>query len=400
MIPRLDALGWGLGPQDLRPPLPLDGPAARRGRELLVHLLVEALQTWEVGKLLITRFALPPRDDDAYASFVRLLTLIDRLFQSELPRLKRAIRCENHPEMAWMPEPRGGRLDPLRSLRQPGAAPAPQQWLVVRGRRIADTPPNRVAAAILRHAVDRLAAARCALVAAGMNVHSDLDFAGLGLRRLRRFLAHSPLGAVPPIGLSSGLVREAQRRRQSWRRLRTLWGWWLELKQVNLEAIQVADSDREQSLSLYDTYEAAAALSLVLALGDRLGAPVVSEGGLRYGRGSMEVLLTLGGSLVRDLPGRDHTAMLRVRDGAGQRVVVLEARNARGDAAAALFRPLVLLARSQPGVTGWLITPEQTELGGVASARAWVWPLNPQSTRATASLAWAPALDDLFNIQP
>jgi len=388
MIPRLDRTGWGTGALDPRPPIELDGPAARRARELLVELLVETLRSWKIANYLSATFGLPPPDQtDAWESYVRLLTLLDRLFRVELRRLTRAVRCENHAVGTWLQQPAGGRLDPLSSLRQPDAMPIPRRWRVLQSRRVATTPPNRVAASVLRMALERLRAARGALGDVGNRPAQALAAHGIG--KLRRFLAQSPLGDLEAEALCPELLRAARRRRASWARIRSLWGWWSELQKVDLQALCAADS--EATLSLHDSYEACVALSLVIALAERMGAPD-DDDGLCFGREGVRAVLNLGQALP-DVPGRPTTALLRTEGGSGQRLCIIEARNAQGSAADDTRRLLLLCARHFGG-TGWLVSPcPLPEMPGV---RQVVWPLDGHSSRALVVDAWAPLLDDLL----
>ncbi len=337
----------------------------------------------------------------------RLLGLLRELVTRELPRLRRAVRCESAARESWQRAPAGGRVDVVASIRTSYARAGratPDAWLVRRAERLAETPVNRLLAAILRETETTLHHLATQDGLAGTLLRGERSLVARSLVAVRDFLAASPLGdlragAAPP----EALIRAAARRDTEMARFGSLLAWWRRLRESRLTELRTLKrSNVLQALPTGACYEVACAAGLILALRERFAVEPAPSGE----PGSF-VFLTPGGSACvgfgqgrqRRYGRRAWTAALQLPGG---REILVEARNATADGTADLAERLDLWCAAAPGErAAYLLTPVaggdaredgstglrvRPFLAGVATGE----PSNPVAE-------WATLLDEIWN---
>lgn len=380
MTPWINQCGWGSGLVDSSPPIRGQHESGRRCRELALRQSLEVLSDAELLAGMNPLFGLSA-DETIHARLVRLLLLLNRLVNEELPALRRRLRCQSVITSHWSPAPHGGRVNFVSTARAAVAAgyhEVPQQWLVERTTHLADTSVNRLAAAIL-HRVLSFIEACCR--------HSDGHWQLRAreshiLRRartaLRKSLELTPLGMVPeslrlPIGQ---LHIQAERRRAEFVRIRSLVDWWQDFTQYDLSVLQMAGSDDTFApISDHGVYELVSATALLLALRDRLTLcpPQSDQRELRFQAPFGNLSVVLGTELSPYSLGRPPTILLVVQpqDQAPRRWVV-EVRNSQGTAARETASRLILwqMATADTNVACLLLTP-LGDTSGKSSSLTW-----------------------------
>lgn len=355
----LERCGWGAGTVDPEPPIRQPG-AIERCRALALRAAVELLSDAQLGASLSPLFVSRDAPDDPEVALARLLGLLRRLIEQELPRLGRMLRCESAQTQAWQRVPAGGRVDALTSVRvalERTGVPAPDLWLVRRVERLADTPVNRLLASVLRDVEARLHRIAATDSAAGTLLGRERSLVWASLRALRGFFAASPLGSVPGARLTAEALLQASRRRAEMARFEGLLQWWRELQETELSALRaVAGEGAMRDLSPDASYELVCATSLVLALQARFPAEAGAEPGVftfATPRGPLRTRFGAGSD--RRFARRPWTAALSLPAGVE---VVVEARNARAIAAAELAERLYLYCAARGARTiACLLTP-------------------------------------------
>jgi hypothetical protein len=195
-----------------------------------LHLLALRLQREWTGLGLA-----PTWSEGAPSPSARLEALLgstETLTGRVLPELRRAVRCEAARASERQRQPAGGRLDIGASLRQAGGA-MPREWVVHRVARVADTPVNRLLAAILGRARETFTAIRGSFPA-------ESALVGKARSALDRFLRGHPLGTLPAGGDPARHLRVARRRPAELRRFSTTLDWWRTFEAQDLTALEDA----------------------------------------------------------------------------------------------------------------------------------------------------------------
>lgn len=401
MLPLFEPFGWGLGAVDHDPPLSAEGDIARWCRETALRYVLEALHD---NFLAIEIEPLFRRATDnqrtPHAELVRFLCLAHRLLEVELPSLRRSLRCQSACEPRWMKAPRGGRVDPLGTARASPLTPdAPGEWLVWRTERCADTPVNRLLAAILHDTIDRIERAGRGVEADTEAMHREQHLLRRVALAIRRFLSTTPLGAVPvdEPPFPERLLAHAERRRAELDRARGLVRWWRELQEIDLAQIAPAGrAESMQTISVHGCYELLVMASLLLALRRRLRPGDRAPGALtvNFNQGPSRLAVDFGASPVTGIRGRGVTAALRIENaGHPSHTLLVDARNAGGIAADDAADRLEMFARlhaREGTVRCVLITPrEQPKLtGGFVESH----PIPVDPTGAGAVQRWSDIL--------
>lgn len=353
----LEHLGWGSGLQDPAA-LAVEADAARI---LAFWAFLTACSTRTLGLAVNGVFDRPETPlSGATGALVRLLSLLERLLTVEIPALTRSVRVETEHTGEWMRNPIGGRIDAAASLRA-SAGELPEMWLVRRTERRIDTPVNLFVAAVLRAAATRIERVAGLYRVRGLAVPELIAAADVALQR---FFRDHFLGRV---GVPSGTPPEAYRqaaarRRSEFGRIRTLVGWWDEVQQVELQALQLAFAGGTalDDLDVHASYEMAVAFALVCALERRWRCtPDSSAGDLRFLGRDGQATLYLGPADPTGLEGRGLTARLDLLRTSGEASTwLVEARHARASVAKPHLSHLTLACRTVGGTCeGLLITP-------------------------------------------
>jgi hypothetical protein len=393
-----DAWGWGRGAVDRSPPIA--SPAAQtRARELALRHSLEALADQRLGPTLHPHF--DAGDADAHARFVRLLTTVRALVETQLPQVRRRLRCETIDTEREMRAPSGGRIDPMASLRRAATrgSDIPELWVVNRRERLVDTPVNRLIVFILRDVETKLDACLQRRDAPWRAMAGERGLLHDAHQRLAHFFATTPLDALaaPKVPIAR-LRSDAARRRAEYERIAPLYEWWQGFERAHLDALRGDDAD--DTLAADGCYELCAALGLALALRRRC-APTepTTPGALAFRGAGVHVELRFGQRAPGSRHGRESTAWLTVRrDGVAPREVLVEARNQRDATAAELAQRLDLWIAHNPGARAVLLTPAAPE---AHDDDALVWrpflpALSEGAERCDPVSDWNPLLDALL----
>lgn len=404
---RIDRCGWGAGLIDPDPPILNDGDPARRSRELALRQMLEVLSDGRLVGALRPEFVVGG-DDHAHARFVRLVVLIRRLVDHELPALRRLLRCQTAMVAHTSTAPEGGRVDFLGTLRRAPAAEligSPAEWLVQRTHYFTATPVNQLVAAILHHVAAAIAICRRHVALHWRLLPREDDILHRAARALRRFFEITPLGTIPRDSLRpvERMIDEAARRRAEFARVAPLVDWWQEFQRYDLATLRsAADEDAFTSVSVHACYELVCTTALVLALRDRCA---VLDGGpgdvaLRFRAASGVIALQLGADLAPVWLGRTPTVLIELQpDGRPAMRVIVEARNAAGSAAQEIAGRMVLLRRAAGDRdTCVLLTPGDGEPSGFEDIR-WRSFARPLCSGAAVNpvTEWQQLLDELLD---
>lgn len=316
---------WGTGLGADPSPLAEGSVEAEQVRVAAVLLSSRAQAIPGLREALIPVFEAPSRDD-ALAALARLLGLLDRLVDEELPRLRQLVRVEAHSFGRWSAWPERGRIDAVATLREARGA-LPRQWKTWQTRRVAETPINRVLATRLRdqeRLIERLASLRLHATHARVLTRAR--------RALWDLLESSPLGQVAPAPVADlpALLREAGKRRAEWQKIAPFLAWCQAMEQTRLAALR--EEHGGTPLPAGACFEVAVTTGLLEALSRRFP---VGEG-LRFQAGA--------GPILAVLPTAPARTTLLLRGPAG--AVELQARNLSLAAAqdlSAMVRPEVCL---------------------------------------------------------
>lgn len=403
---RIDHCGWGRGLIDPAAPISSSGDPARRSRELALRQLLEVLSDGRLVDVLRPDFA-AGGDDHVHARFVRLIVLIRRFLDHELPALRRVLRCQTTTVAQLSAAPRGGRVDVLATWRRAPAAclmGTAAEWVVQRTQYFVETSTNLLVAAILHEVAACLVSYRHH-VSQHWRLHlREDDVLHRAARELRRFFDITPLGLIPrhslrPIEL---MMVEAARRRAEFARIASLVDWWREFLRFDLAMLRSAgEPEVFTTVSVHGCYELICATALVLALRDRCA---VQDGDLEPHALTLRsrsgvVSLQLGAKLAPVSFGRPPTLVLELRpDNRAATRLIVEARNA-GDLAAQEFAGRLVLQQQTSGDRDayLLLTPGDAVPPGFESIR---WRRFASPLRKGAPLdavkEWHALLDELL----
>lgn len=347
--------GFGSGTVDRNPPIKQEDAAGQRCRELALRLCTEVLADPSLGPRLYPVFS-AGRENDAHAQLARLIMLLDRLIEKELPLLRRVIRCEARTRTSWQAEATGGRIDFLTSFRR-SAGLTPGLWQVQSTERYADSPVNRLLVALLLKVAATLDRVRTYVQHRRLSgMHRERSLFERAAGAIETFFLTSPLSSLT-IDLPSqkSLFEEARRRRSEFRRIASFLTWWEDFLSANLERLDQMPEGR--TLSVDAAYELIVALSLLLALRDNL-ATAPGEG-LRFRARSGELTARLGAVPLGLSRMRPTTLILEWHGDAGAIIhIFVEARNQTSSVAGQIATYLELLIR-QGGASdrGFLFLP-------------------------------------------
>lgn len=351
--------GYGTGAVDRDPPLKPDTADGRCCLELALRVCTEALSDSILGPRLYPVFA-AGRKEDADGHLARLLMLLDRLIDVELPRLRQAVRGEARTRTSWQSEPRGGRIDPVSSLRRSGGI-LPGAWLVRRTERSVESPVNRLLAALLGQVVLMLDRIRSRVHQQRLRfLHRERSLLDRASRALTTFLASSPIGSLTDTQQSiQNLFQEARHRRAEMQRIASFVEWWKELCAAELQRIN--QGAEGATLSVDTAYELVVALSLLLSLRERFAA--IPGPGLRFAMRAGEIEARMGMVPLGLRRMRPATLILEVRPTAKDaRLFFVEARNQTKDAAGQVATYLELLTTHRSNnYRGFLFLPRMDE---------------------------------------
>ncbi|NUP07763.1 MAG: hypothetical protein HOW73_17080 [Polyangiaceae bacterium] len=347
----LAQMGWGSGLVDREAPLLGCEPSVR---VLALRLLRTSLARDDLTIGFRALFEGQTVAQDA--GLGRLLVLLHELVNDVLPALADSISVECEHRSEWSRAPRGGRLDPVSTLRRTWprtASPFPDEWLLKTTETIVDTPVNRLLAILLRRLESNLRDWLQSDASARLLEEERALLASV-LGRLLRFLEHSPLGRLQIREEATPVLRrEARRRTSHYRRVERIVRWFDDLAEQRLETLFVGEA-----LGTTDScYELIAAMSLLVVLVDRFGKP---RSHWQFAETSGWTLdLQLGARVTRR--GRPVTALVRARRDGAERVLRIEARNIGGDAALETLDSLEQWVAAT-GHEAFLLTPSPLEV--------------------------------------
>lgn len=356
---------WGelLRAADVASALTPESPESRILREVLHRYALSALRDRVVVGALDADFrAWLSAGDSSHGQLVRLLSVLEALITEDLPRLRRAVRCEAAIAREALPLPAGGRVDWLATTRREPAVhvtSAPRAWAVQRVLRQGQTPVNTLLATMLHDVAGRIRSA-LRLAPAWRLRRSEDDCLRWASRALDDFMVSTPLGRVVPFeGASpSVLERRVARHRRELTRVMPFVRRWRDLHDVDLTALRHASRPSEE-LDVATCFDLTVALSLLLAASE--GRRAIGGGpGLRFSGREDELSVEIAARPVATIGAVPVTAALTLRRGQRTReVIVLTCAGSRREIATALDR-LDLLSQLS-GAEGILVTPSGPE---------------------------------------